>query len=139
MISRVLVPMDESAMAEKALVFAFDAYPEAEITVLHVVGGPTPYMGDAVSLALADDISEAAAERATPIFDRAREIAASNESEIETLVGLGIPSREIVNRAEAFDVVVIGSHGRDLVSRILIGDVAKTVTRRSPVPVTVVR
>jgi len=33
----------------------------------------------------------------------------------------------------------MGSHGREGVSRILLGSVAETVMRRSPVPVTVVR
>jgi nucleotide-binding universal stress UspA family protein len=35
--------------------------------------------------------------------------------------------------------VVMGSHGRDGVSRILLGSVAETVVRRAPCPVTVVR
>jgi nucleotide-binding universal stress UspA family protein len=33
----------------------------------------------------------------------------------------------------------MGSHGRQGVSRLLLGSVAETVVRRSPVPVTVVR
>jgi nucleotide-binding universal stress UspA family protein len=34
---------------------------------------------------------------------------------------------------------VMGSHGREGVSRILLGSVAETIVRRSPVPVTVAR
>jgi len=45
MISRVLVPMDESEMAERALRFALEAHPDAEIIVLHVVGQPSSMMG----------------------------------------------------------------------------------------------
>ncbi|MFW6265865.1 MAG: universal stress protein, partial [Halanaeroarchaeum sp.] len=37
------------------------------------------------------------------------------------------------------DHVVIGSHGRSGVGRILLGSVAERVVRRSPTPVTVVR
>jgi len=33
----------------------------------------------------------------------------------------------------------MGSHGREGVTRILLGSVAETVIRRSPVPVTVAR
>jgi nucleotide-binding universal stress UspA family protein len=57
----------------------------------------------------------------------------------ETIVG--VPSRAIVEWAEENEVdgVVIGSHGREGVSRVLLGSVAETVVRRSPVPVTVVR
>ena len=139
MSSRVLVPMDTSEMAEKALRFALEAFPDAEITVFHVVGGPTPYMGEAVGLALSDDITKATEQRAEVVFSRAREVASEYETHIDTAVGLGSPSRKIIEQAERFDLIVIGSHGRDLVSRLLIGNVAETVTRRSPVPVTVVR
>ena len=139
MITRVLVPMDDSVMAEHALEFALDSYPDAEVTVLHVVGGPSPFMGGATALALADDLDEAANELAEPIFERARELAARRDREIETAVALGQPSRAIIERAAEYDVVVIGSHGRDLKSRVLMGDVADRVSRRSPVPVTVVR
>ncbi|MDL5362688.1 universal stress protein [Halalkalicoccus sp. NIPERK01] len=139
MIARVLVAMDGSEMAEKALEFALDAYPDAEITVLTVVGAPTWFMGEATGLALADDPQQAAAERARPVFERARALAAEHDAEIDTTVALGPPARTIVERADAFDVVVLGGHGRDLSSRVLLGNIAETVARRSPVPVTVVR
>lgn len=45
----------------------------------------------------------------------------------------------IINRAEGFDTVVIGSHGGSLANRLFVGSVAENVVRRSPVPVTVVR
>ena len=45
----------------------------------------------------------------------------------------------IVKRAGDFDAVVIGSHAGSLAERLFVGDIAKTVFRRSPVPVTVVR
>ncbi|MFP4187941.1 MAG: universal stress protein [Halobacteriales archaeon] len=54
---------------------------------------------------------------------------------------LGDPAREIVAYAEENNVdrVVMGSHGRDGATRVLLGSVAETVVRRSPTPVTVVR
>lgn len=47
---------------------------------------------------------------------------------------MGRPARNIVDRAAEFDVVVMGSHGGDLQSRLFVGNVANTVFRRSPVP-----
>jgi len=126
-------------MAEKALKFALETHPEAEITVLHVVGKPTPFMAEATSLALEDDIASVAEERASDVFNRAREIAAEQDSEIQTEVEIGQPSQKIVQRADEFDLVVMGSHGRNLQSRLLIGNTAEKVTRRSPVPVLTVR
>ncbi len=142
MLSRILVPMDDSDPAEHALAYALDNHPDAEVTVLHVVGVPSMMMGDAVSLSLEDDISGAAAERAQPVFDRAREIADERERDIDTVVGIGHPARNIVDRADEYDAVVLGTHGADwgrVSHRFLVGNVAETVFRRSPVPVTAVR
>lgn len=139
MISRILVPMDDSEMAERALRYALEAHPDAETTVMHVVGEPSRMLGAATQLALADDVEGAAAEQARDVLERAEEIAAEYDVEIDTTVEMGHPARAIVNRANDFDTIVIGSHGGPLADRLFIGNVARTVFRRSPVPVTVVR
>jgi len=53
----------------------------------------------------------------------------------------GGPAREIVAYAEesGADLVVMGTHGRGGINRILLGSVAERVVRRSPVPVLTVR
>ncbi|XVH30704.1 universal stress protein [Haloferacaceae archaeon DSL9] len=139
MLSRILVPMDGSEMAERALAYAIENHPGAEITVLTVVGEPSVMMGEAIGLALADDIEKAAEERAERVFVRAREIAADHDVSIDTAVGFGRPARAIVMRADDYDAVVMGSHGGNVLDRIFVGNVAETVFRRSSVPVTVVR
>ena len=142
MLSRLLVPMDDSEMAERALEYALENHPDAEITVLHVVGVPSMMMGEAVGLALEEDFDRAAADRAEPVFERANEVAADRDREIETVVGLGHPARQIVDRADGYDAVVLGKHGKHADSatrRFLVGNVAETVFKRSPVPVTTVR
>ncbi|TQQ81182.1 universal stress protein [Halonotius terrestris] len=139
MVARVLVPMDDSAMAAAALEFALETFPAAEVTVLHVAGAPTSFMGGAMSLAMSDDIDSAVAERAEPVFDRAQEIADDHGVEIVTDVALGSPAKTIIDHAEGFDLIVIGSHSSSLASRLLLGNVAETVTQNAPIPVTVVR
>ena len=139
MVSRVLVGMDDSEMAAEALRYALEVHEDAEITVLAVVGEPSQLMWKATSIATADDPRKKAKEVAAPVLDRAREIAAEEDREITTSVGYGAPAREIINRAEEFDAVIIGSHGGTLRDRLIVGDVAKTVFNRAPVPVTVVR
>jgi nucleotide-binding universal stress UspA family protein len=135
MISRVLVPMDDSEMAKRALEYALENHPDAEITVLHVVGEPSPWGAAATALALETDVEAAAEERAEEVFDDARELAAEYGAEITTDVRLGHPARAIVNRADDFDAVVIGSHGGSLAERLVVGNVAEKVFRQSPVPV----
>lgn len=138
MTSQVLVPMNDSERATKALEFALETYTDAEFTVLNVIGVPTWHMGSACGLALSSNPSEAARAQAESVFEAAREVASRHDVEVITIIDVGDPSRAITKRAEDFDIVVIGGHERELSSRLLIGNVATTVTRRSPVPVTVV-
>lgn len=142
MVSRVLVPMDDSEHAGQALEYALDTFPEATITVLHVVGVPSSMMGEATAIALADDIEETATELAEPVFERAREIAREHDREIATTVGMGHPARTIVDRAGDYDTIVIGAHGADwtrATRQFLVGNVAETVSKRAPIPVVLVR
>ena len=139
MLSRILVPIDGSEMAQRALEYALENHPDAEITVMHVVGEPSPWGGAATSLALEQDIEEAAEERAKEVFDDAHGLAAEYDVGITTEVQLGHPTRAILNRAGNFDAVVIGSHGGSLSDRLVVGNVAQKVFRRSPVPVIVAR
>lgn len=142
MLSRILVPMDDSDHAGRALAYALDNFPDAEVTVLHVVGVPSMLMGEAVGLALEDDMEDAAHERAEPVLERAREIAAERDHDIDTVVGVGHPARNILDHAEDYDTVVLGSHGANwsrATRRFLVGNIAETVLRRATVPVTIVR
>jgi nucleotide-binding universal stress UspA family protein len=139
MVSRVLVPMDGSEMAAQALDYALAVHSDADVTVLYVAGEPSPMMGQAVRLALEVDFEAAAEELAEEVFETARERAAEAGVEIDTIVDVGNPARRIVDRSQDFDAVVLGSHGGDLRSSLLMGNVAKTVSSRARVPVTIVR
>ncbi|EMA37693.1 universal stress protein [Halococcus hamelinensis] len=139
MTSRVLVPMDDSEMAKEALRYALEVHSGAEITVLHVVGEPSGMMGKAMELALEDDIKQAAENAAENVLAEAREIGTGYDTDIETDVRWGSPAKEILREAETFDTIVLGSHTGTLADRLFVGDIAKAVFRRSPIPVTVVR
>jgi nucleotide-binding universal stress UspA family protein len=139
MIRRVLVPMDDSELAERALTYALEAFPDAEITALHVVGEPSSMMGKAASLALEADIERVGQEHAEAVFDRAHDVATEYGVEIGTDVRYGPPAKEIIARAGEFDTVVLGSHSGSVADRLFVGNVARRVFRRAPVPVTVVR
>ncbi|RQG92955.1 universal stress protein [Natrarchaeobius halalkaliphilus] len=141
MISRALVPMDGSAMSEQALTYALEAYPDAEITVLHVVGEPSPLWGEATGLALADDLEETVQDHAQSTFDRARELVANadGDADVETVVELGHPVRAILTHADDYETIVVGAHGGSISDRLFVGNVAEKIVRRSPVPVVVVR
>ena len=139
MLSEILVPIDDSEMSQRALEYALENHPDAEITVLHVVGSPSAMGGVATALALEEDIEEAAQERAQEIFDGAEAIADTYDTEISTEVQLGHPARAILNRADHFDAVIIESHGGSLAERLVVGNVTQKVFHTSPVPVIVAR
>ena len=136
---RVLVPMDDSEMAEHALEYALDVFGDAEITVLTVVGEPSFWWGEATSIALADDMETAAKEHGQAVADRAGEIATEHDTEIDVTVRTGHPARAILDAADDYDTIVLGSHGGSVADQLVIGNVAEKVFRRAPVPVTVVR
>lgn len=139
----VLVPIDGSPQAQNALEYAIREFPDATFVALTVLN-PAEMSAGGTEMGMAsyaDRWLEAEEERAEERFGQARALAEEHGVTLEAETVLGRPARAIVDYAEDHDVdqVVMGSHGRDGVSRILLGSVAETVVRRSPCPVTVVR
>ncbi|WP_101294514.1 universal stress protein [Halegenticoccus soli] len=141
MIRRILIPVDGSPPSKRAVEFAVDEWPDAEFTLLHVINpveaGYSPSAG--VPSGAEEWYEGARAESESILTGTASEFPP--EATIETTSEVGRPSQTIVEVAEeeGFDLVVVGSHGRKGVSRILLGSVAESVVRNSTVPVTVVR
>lgn len=140
----VLVPIDESERASDALEHALEEHGDAHITALHVINPQDYYPAGGIEGGITtnfDQIRENYEQQAERLLDSARETASEAGVEIDTDTVVGTVARSIIEYTEANDVdhIVIGSHGRSGASRILLGSVAETVTRRSPVPVTIVR
>jgi len=142
MAKRLLVPVDGSDPADAALEFALEEYPDADITALSVID-PTDVGYGSIEAAPStfEHLQESAEERTEQVLEDAKARAADHGMELTTETVIGMPSRAIVEWAENNDIdgIVIGSHGRQGVTRVLLGSVAESVVRRSPVPVTVVR
>ena len=143
MVEHILVPVDDSEMSCDALEYAITSCEDAEITAVHVIDEhdirvPRGIESQSVGR---DEIVKTYRHRAETILDDARETAAKHDVEIETEILEGDVSRTILEYVEGGDVdhVVMGSHGRRGAGRVLLGSVAESVTRRSPVPVTIVR
>ncbi|MFC6718051.1 universal stress protein [Natrialbaceae archaeon GCM10025810] len=138
----LLVPIDDSDPARAAIEHAVTTFPDADITVLHVVDPETAmYRTDApFNFERLLDIEE---EKAETLVESAREIAEErgHDGSLTTEIVIGDPVRTIVSFAEdhGIDQIVVGSHGRSGVSRMLLGSVAEQVVRRASMPVTVAR
>lgn len=138
--TEILLAYDGSEPAEHARELVFDRFDPGVLTALFVFDPgeagyetPAPFGRDT-------GLSELAAERAEEVFTKFEAPAESNAT-VRTVHEVGHPARTVVGHAERDDVdhVVVGSHGREGVSRLLLGSVAERVVRRSPIPVTVVR
>lgn len=146
MSKNVLVPLDRSEQAKKAFEWALEEFGDANLTLVHVI--------EPLNVRYVEEAQKEAGEELTPeeSYEKVLEdtedflsrfVKKAEERGVEASYDhtQGKPSRGIVEYAEEHDVdhIVIGSHGRTGVSRVLLGSVAEKVTRRSPAPVTVVR
>lgn len=136
---RILVPIDGSSPADDALAYALEQFTDADIVALYVmdpVDGATAWGPGS-----AGDWLSATEERSEAVLENAADVAADAGREITTDSSVGRPAHAIVEYVSEHDIdqIVIGSHGRDGIARVLLGSVAETVVRRAPVPVTVVR
>ena len=141
---KVLVPVDFSEPARRALAWAFDyaARAPCELHLLHVV---EDHLGDSLSgLARQRMAAELGA------------IAAAAEAELERMlpdpeeraavpvvrhVTHGKPAPEILRIADKLgaEMIVMGAHGRSGLDRLLIGSVAEKIVRGARCPVVCVK
>jgi len=136
----ILVAYDGSNPAQKAVERAIKAADGEEIVLLRVIEAADGMIEAGLDM-IQERLKEMQHEKTTELSEDLKAVLETEDVEfrIETVVGK--PSREIVSFAEEQDVseIVVGSHGREGVSRVLLGNVAENVVRRSPVTVIVVR
>ena len=145
---KVLVPMDGSPQSEAALVHAL-TLPDVTITLLTVIdpfdtrpeetGYHSP-VGRAGMPGYSEEWYEPTKARIRERFSQAQGKADARGLTLGTVIEFGDPARSIVSYSErnGIDHIVMGSHGRSGLARILRGSVSETVMRRSVSPVTVV-
>ncbi|MDT3437229.1 universal stress protein [Haloarcula sp. 1CSR25-25] len=137
----VLVAFDGSPLSERALTYAIETFPDAHITSVYVINPADSVIDvEAGGLPVAEDWYENAKEEATRIHTTATDLAAERDSELDTVTEVGKPARAILEYAADNDIdqIVMGSHGRSGIDRLLLGSVAERVTRRARIPVTVI-
>lgn len=144
MFSKIVVPTDGSdvsvAGALRAVPLAKLA--SASITVVYVQDVyPYTGIGQSNAAGLQDYMAAARAQGAQAI-DRISDAARAAGVPIETLIVEDTQAaRGIVNAAKscAADLIVMGSHGRSGVAKLVLGSVAAKVLVLSPVPVLIVK
>src|SRR5882724_2495754 len=144
-IRSILVPTDFSECGNYALSYAASLARTfgSSITCVHVIEPIVPtvgYSGMTEPMPIADiaEQLEDSAERELPKLAECDECAGLD---IEELVVHGEAASEIVRVAKerSIDLIVIASHGRTGLGRILFGSTAEAIVRHAPCPVLVVK
>ncbi len=144
MFQHILVPLDGSRRAERALPVAarIARATGGSLLLVQVVNPPIDYSG---GLGLAPLMTEQAVEsEMAGAADYLKAVAASpglSGIETRTEVSFGLPAQYLVAAAEAYesDLVVLCSHGRTGFTRWALGSVAHQIIHHSTVPVLVLR
>jgi len=142
MYSKILVPLDGSALSERALTHAekIAKGTGAELILMQVIGIPladAPEAGPAeeekvfkAEVDCARAYLESAADRIRPAGLSVRSVVARGDADSEIL---GFAHRENV------DILVMSTHGRSGLSKLLMGSVAQKVMLTTKRPVLLVK
>jgi len=145
MYQRILVPIDGSPTSERALQEAIKlADGKAQLRLIYVVEQAYPL--DAEGYAFIDyaALQEAVRSTGERTLAQAAEKVKRSGNTAETAL-LDVPGERaataIDDEATSWnaDLIVIGTHGRSGLSRLLLGSVAEQVVRGASVPVLLVR
>lgn len=137
MYTRVLFPTDGSDPARAALSYALDVAAEHDAT-LHVLSVADTNQ-DSLSL-IEGEVVDVLEATARDIVDEAVARADEQGVSTESAVMQGDPSLTIVDYADVFDIdlIVMPTHGRRGLSRLLLGSVTERVVGSATVPVVAV-
>ena len=139
MYNRILVPTDGSAGMTRVIDHASDLARahDAELRFLYVVN--TASFANLPMETSWESVTSMLREEGESALEAAEDRAAAGGC--VTTIAEGPPSREIVADAEEADcdLIVMGTHGRGGLNRLILGSVAERVVRTSAVPVLTVR
>jgi nucleotide-binding universal stress UspA family protein len=144
MYQRILVPVDGSTTAQRALdeALRFGRQEGAQLELVHVVGDVR--LMEANSYINYAEIKETMKRSGRRILDHAQAVVqqAGVTAETQMLEANGDRvANVIVEEAKRWpaDLIVIGTHGRSGFSRVLFGSVAEGVVRTAHIPVLLIR
>src|SRR5882724_6448239 len=135
----ILVPVDYSEPSRRALELALSLDEGAEVTVVHAWDRPS-YVGeqlvahpDGSRRSLSELIRENAEREMTEFLAR----VTSGRKTFKHRLITGDPVTAIIGEASklGYDLLVVGTHGRTGMTKLLLGSVTEKLIRLSPIPV----
>ena len=145
MYERILVPFDGSPAAERALAEAarLARRLSARLCLLHVVDSLRHTTGFEPPKVFVDEIRPAMLKAGQELLAKARSKIGDNVQVEQVVVESveGTVAELIVGHAKRWnaDLLVLGTHGRRGIERVVLGSDAEQVARTSPVPVMLVK
>jgi len=139
----ILVAYDSSGFSDRAFKSALDiAEPnKGRVTILTVITGVyQPSIG--FTMKYAEKTLEKHRRFIKKIFAKLKSAADKNNTSISLkILHDPSPAKAIVNyvNSHKFDLIVIGSHGRTGLNKIILGSVANDVAQKAKTPVMVVK
>lgn len=138
----ILAPTDLSENAEEAVDYACELARTlgAKVHLLHVIAVPVlgvPELGMALTSTMIDTMTQDNQNALDELAARKASLA----DIAPTILRTG-DARDVINQTAkeiGADLIVLGTHGRRGVTRVLLGSVAETVVRSAPCPVLTVR
>jgi nucleotide-binding universal stress UspA family protein len=136
---KILVATDFSDTARGAIAHAVELakLADASLYLVHVLTLPVVYAPEGVVLGPSWSVAELRADLENALSKLAAEVRARGIPEVSMQLLIGTAWDEIVRAAaeQGCDLIVIGTHGRGGIKRLLLGSVAEHVVRTSPCPV----
>lgn len=133
----IVFPTDFSTASDAALVHAAALARQsgARLLIVHVEEPPLAYGGGELYYGL----PEPSSERILKMLEDVR--PADPAVPFTHRLTMGDPAAEIVRIAgdETAEMIVLGTHGRTGITRLLMGSVAESIVRHAPCPVLVYR
>ncbi|NWK73659.1 universal stress protein [Acinetobacter sp. SwsAc6] len=143
--SHILVALDESPMAyaavEQALSLAQDL--KSQVTIMSVIA-IDPFVGVdfyKVAPAITDYFMQAEKNAKERLEDVKQSFVRDGLSVNIKLIHGVSPSQGIIQVADEVnaDLIIMGSHGRRGIQKVMLGSVAQNVLTQSPIPVLIVK
>ena len=137
-LDKILIPLDGSTLAEAAIETAVDLAAGAHVTYVliraaeaHTLSGGDPTDAQVEVVRQAEEYLDAARER----------LATRGITKVTTAVWYGPAAAAIIEaaRLNKADLIVMSSHGRSGLGRLILGSVAEAVLRGTTLPVCIVR
>ncbi len=137
----ILVPHDFSEMAQHALSYAIDLATKLDATLTIVHAYEVPSYGYPEGVTLSPEIAGSIRSAAETTLGAVVSAARASGLEVRSALRQGPAWSEIeaAAREAKADLIVMGTHGRHGLARVLLGSVAEKVVRTSPCPVLTVR